>query len=156
LLHRGWPLDYPGQNLLPSPSWDMQIEIPNPKSTAVAAPPCRGLVLILDDEEENRLLLRDPLEARGHRIAEAKNGEDALRQVAVCRPDVILLDVMLPRMGGLEICRRLKEDRRISGRNAAREQCHLPPIPYSTNSRRNGKSPSNSFETFSRNRSQSG
>ena len=74
------------------------------------APLDRGFVLIVDDEEQNRMLLRDPLEARGYEIAEAENGEQALRCVAKRFPDVILLDVMMPKMDGFEVCRRLKND----------------------------------------------
>jgi CheY-like chemotaxis protein len=70
----------------------------------------RGLILIVDDEEANRMLLRDSLEARNYLTAEADNGEQALRRVADCPPDVILLDVMMPKMDGFEVCRRLKKD----------------------------------------------
>ncbi len=69
-----------------------------------------GLVLVVDDEEPNRLLLRDPLEARGLHVDEAENGIEALQKVAQQRPDVILLDVMMPRMDGFEVCERLKKD----------------------------------------------
>lgn len=69
-----------------------------------------GRVLIVDDEEPNRLLLRDLLEARGHQVMEAEDGEQALAEVASSAPDVILLDVMLPKMDGFEVCRRLKAD----------------------------------------------
>ena len=72
--------------------------------------PCRGLVLIVDDEPANRELLRDPLEVHGYEIVEAENGEQALEKVAQRPPDVILLDVMMPRMDGYEVCCRLKKD----------------------------------------------
>jgi class 3 adenylate cyclase len=70
----------------------------------------RGFVLIVDDEEQNRTLLRDPLEARGYEVAEAENGSVALAAIATRPPDVILLDVMMPQMDGFEVCRRLKTD----------------------------------------------
>jgi class 3 adenylate cyclase len=70
----------------------------------------KGFVLVVDDEEQNRSLLRDPLEASGYEIAEAENGLQALKQIAACPPDVILLDVMMPKMDGFEVCRRLKAD----------------------------------------------
>jgi class 3 adenylate cyclase len=69
-----------------------------------------GFVLVVDDEEQNRTLLRDPLEARGYEIAEAENGLQALQKVAERPPDVILLDLMMPKMDGFEVCRRLKKD----------------------------------------------
>jgi adenylate cyclase len=70
--------------------------------------PSLGYVLIVDDEEQNRTLLRDPLEAKGYELGEAENGEEALRMIAARVPDVILLDVMMPRLDGFETCRRLK------------------------------------------------
>jgi len=70
----------------------------------------QGFVLVVDDEEQNRSLLRDPLEAHGYEVAEAVNGSEALRQIATRVPDVILLDVMMPQMDGFEVCRRLKTD----------------------------------------------
>ena len=89
----------------------MQTEILN-RIDPAAAPslPLRGIVLIVDDEPANRELLRDPLEVHGYEIAEAENGEQALQKVAERPPDVILLDVMMPRMDGFEVCRRLKKD----------------------------------------------
>jgi len=74
----------------------------------------RGLVLVVDDDESNRTLLRDPLEAHGYEIIEAEDGEQALQKVAERLPDVILLDVMMPRMDGFEVCRRLKKDARTA------------------------------------------
>jgi adenylate cyclase len=70
----------------------------------------RGLVLIVDDDPANRTLLRDPLEVHGYEILEAENGEAALKLVAQRPPDVVLLDIMMPRMDGYELCRRLKKD----------------------------------------------
>lgn len=67
-----------------------------------------GLVLVVDDEEQNRTLLCDALEARGYTIEQAANGMEALVKVAAHPPDVILLDVMMPQMDGFEVCRRLK------------------------------------------------
>ena len=84
------------------------------KSAAARALRCRGLVLIVDDDEGNRTLLRDPLETHGYEIIEAENGEQALQKVEQRPPDVILLDVMMPRMDGFEVCRRLKKDARTA------------------------------------------
>jgi len=88
----------------------MQSETKNIKPAAVAKAAGRGFVLVVDDEEQNRSLLRDPLEARGYEIAEAENGLQALEKVAARPPDVILLDLMMPKMDGFEVCRRLKKD----------------------------------------------
>jgi class 3 adenylate cyclase/CheY-like chemotaxis protein len=88
----------------------MQSEIKNIKPASTGPTSSLGFVLVVDDEEQNRSLLRDPLEARGYEIAEAENGLLALQKVAERPPDVILLDLMMPRMDGFEVCRRLKKD----------------------------------------------
>jgi two-component system sensor histidine kinase/response regulator len=69
--------------------------------------PC-GAVLIVDDEENNRMLLRDPLEAQGHAVTEASSGQQALNLLSAKLPDVVLLDVMMPQLDGFEVCRRIK------------------------------------------------
>jgi two-component system cell cycle sensor histidine kinase/response regulator CckA len=88
----------------------MQSKTQNLKPTAIQPKPGLGFVLVVDDEEQNRSLLRDPLEARGYEIAEAENGLQALQKIAARPPDVILLDLMMPKMDGFEVCRRLKKD----------------------------------------------
>jgi class 3 adenylate cyclase len=84
------------------------------KSSVARALGCRGLVLVVDDDEANRTLLRDPLETHGYEIVEAENGERALQKVEQRPPDAILLDVMMPQMDGFEVCRRLKKDPRTA------------------------------------------
>ena len=69
-----------------------------------------GFVLVVDDEEQNRTLLLDSLQARGFGIDEAENGVQALQKIAVRPPDVILLDLMMPKMDGFEVCRRVRQD----------------------------------------------
>lgn len=71
-----------------------------------------GLVLVVDDEELNRKLLRELLTSRGFHVEEAANGEEALRKVRQVSPDLVLLDVMMPRIDGLQVCRGLKQDPR--------------------------------------------
>jgi CheY-like chemotaxis protein len=81
------------------------IEIPNSVSHTDTS---SHLVLIVDDEEANRALIRDLLESQGYRTTEAANGAEALRLAALQPPDLILLDVMMPGLDGFETCRRLK------------------------------------------------
>jgi len=83
---------------------------PLPTTAPSAIPDSLGFVLVVDDEEQNRTLLRDALEARGYLVAEAENGTMALQKTAEHPPDVVLLDVMMPQMDGFEVCRRLKTD----------------------------------------------
>jgi CheY-like chemotaxis protein len=73
-----------------------------------------GRVLVVDDASVNRQLLRDVLEAHGHAVDEAVDGVDALERAHALRPDVVLLDVNMPRMDGFEVCRRLKSDPRTA------------------------------------------
>jgi class 3 adenylate cyclase len=82
---------------------------PTPAKRSEAASPSRGTVMIVDDEEQNRTLLRDPLEVRGYNVIEVENGIRALQKVEEEVPDVILLDLMMPKMDGFEVCRRLKK-----------------------------------------------
>jgi adenylate cyclase len=80
-----------------------------PKSTSRAVK-LEGLVLVVDDEEKNRMLLRDALEVRGYHVEEAEDGLQALQMIAARPPDVILLDLMMPKMDGYEVCRRLRRE----------------------------------------------
>ncbi len=65
-------------------------------------------VLVVDDQRDNAMLLQHYLEAEGYRVSLADDGRDALRAVALSRPDLVLLDVMMPHMDGFEVCRELK------------------------------------------------
>jgi DNA-binding response OmpR family regulator len=79
----------------------------NGSGAALAA---AGRVLVADDEESTRQLLRDLLEAQGHEVTEATNGHDSLSSAKTYRPDVVVLDVLMPGLDGMEVCRRLKGD----------------------------------------------
>ena len=65
-------------------------------------------ILIVDDEPFNVDLLEQELEDLGYRTSSARNGKEALEQVAADPPDLILLDVMMPVLDGLTVCRRLE------------------------------------------------
>ena len=68
------------------------------------------LILVVDDVEANRDILATRLEAHGYRPIQAADGEAALAMAASHHPDLILLDVMMPKIDGIEVCRRLKSD----------------------------------------------
>jgi DNA-binding NarL/FixJ family response regulator len=73
--------------------------------------PLRGdIVLIIDDVPENLSLLHDALDEAGYAVLVATNGESALQRARQSRPDVILLDAVMPGMDGFEVARRLKAD----------------------------------------------
>src|SRR5579863_3950062 len=65
-------------------------------------------VLIVDDESSARLALVTLLRREGFEVSDASNGEEALALCASFRPDLILLDIVMPGMSGLEVCRRIK------------------------------------------------
>lgn len=67
-------------------------------------------ILIVDDIAANRQLLRYKLEAHYYDIVEASSGPEALDILKTDKPDIILLDVMMPEMDGYTVCRRIKED----------------------------------------------
>lgn len=68
------------------------------------------LVLIVDDVPENLSLLHDALDEAGYTVLVATNGESALQRASHSRPDVILLDAVMPGMDGFEVARRLKTE----------------------------------------------
>jgi len=72
-------------------------------------------ILVVDDEQDIRELIRYNLAKEGYRVECVASGEEALRRVRSVAPDLILLDLMLPGADGLEICRRLKAERRTAG-----------------------------------------
>ncbi len=65
-------------------------------------------ILVVDDEPQIRRVLRSALSTRGYVITEAKTGEEALELMRKERPDLILLDVNMPGMGGIEACREIR------------------------------------------------
>ncbi|MEG3147942.1 response regulator [Sphingomonas sp. RT2P30] len=79
----------------------------------ICAPALRGPgeareILVVDDLETNRSLLQQALEAQGFRVREAKDGLEALEMIERARPDLIVMDVKMPVMDGLEALRRLR------------------------------------------------
>jgi adenylate cyclase len=70
-------------------------------------------ILIVDDNETNRDILRTRLEPQGYELMEAGDGAEALSVARQHHPDLILLDVMMPKVDGIEVCRQLKSDNEL-------------------------------------------
>ena len=68
----------------------------------------QDVVLVVEDEANSRLLLKTYLTSEGYDVRLAKSGEEALRMVAEDPPNAIVLDILLPKMDGYEVCKRLK------------------------------------------------
>jgi two-component system, cell cycle response regulator DivK len=68
------------------------------------------LILVVEDNDKNRKLVRDVLTAKGYRLVEAETGEDGLRLAQEQRPALVLMDIQLPGIDGIETLRRLRAD----------------------------------------------
>ncbi|GAB6173525.1 response regulator [Paradesulfitobacterium aromaticivorans] len=67
-----------------------------------------AVILVVDDEESIQELLRYNLEKEGYKVLAARDGLEALERVGKDQPDLVVLDVMLPHMDGMEVCRQLR------------------------------------------------
>jgi DNA-binding response OmpR family regulator len=70
--------------------------------------PHSSTILLVDDEDSVQKLLTFPLEREGFRVVPARDGEEALRRFAEEQIDLVVLDIMLPKLDGLEVCKRLR------------------------------------------------
>ena len=76
-------------------------------------PNSSSTILLVDDEDSIQTLLTFPLERDGYRVVQARDGEEALRRFADEAVDLVVLDVMLPRLDGLEVCKRLRSQSNV-------------------------------------------
>lgn len=67
-------------------------------------------ILVIEDQEDNRQIVRDLMTASGYELIEATTGEEGLEAAARERPDLILMDIQLPGIDGYEVTRRVKAD----------------------------------------------
>lgn len=73
-----------------------------------------GRILVVDDEPQIRRIMRTALTTAGYEVEDAKTGEEALAKVRDYRPDLVLLDINMPGMGGLAACRELRADPNVA------------------------------------------
>ena len=69
-------------------------------------------ILIADDEQDFLAFIKIRLEASGYEVSTAIDGLEALKQVEKIKPDLVILDILMPKMDGYEVCRLLKFDER--------------------------------------------
>src|SRR5438309_3809731 len=84
------------------------------EAAQLPAPLQSGSVLVVDDQESNRVLLLKFLAVDGYEVHEAANGEQALRMMRECAPDLVLLDLMMPDMSGYDVLRAKAHDPSIA------------------------------------------
>ncbi len=75
-------------------------------------------ILVVDDEQEIVRVLRRSLSAHGYMVLVATSGEEAMEVVSQQRPDLLLLDLLLPGMSGLEVCRKVREASNVLSQEA--------------------------------------
>ncbi|MCL2878551.1 MAG: response regulator transcription factor [Acidobacteria bacterium] len=73
-----------------------------------------GLVLVIDDEKDLLELVRYNLEKEGYQVRTAEDGENGLEAAVREMPDIVIVDLMLPGIDGLDVCRRLRADQRMA------------------------------------------
>jgi twitching motility two-component system response regulator PilH len=70
----------------------------------------KGTILVVDDSPTERRLVAGPLESKGYQVITASDGEEALARASRDHPDLIVLDVILPKKNGFQVCRQLKTE----------------------------------------------
>jgi two-component system KDP operon response regulator KdpE len=73
-----------------------------------------GRILVVDDEPQIRRIMRTTLTGAGYEIDDAKTGEEALEKLRTFRPNLVLLDINMPGMGGLEACKAMRADTNVA------------------------------------------
>lgn len=91
----------------PQPAGDRNVPTPKPATTTPDRP---ARVLIADDNPQGVELLEAYLSETDYDIQTAADGEETLKKVRSWQPDVILLDIMMPKISGFEVCKRLRAD----------------------------------------------
>src|SRR5437867_10889098 len=71
-------------------------------------------ILVVDDDPQIRRVLRTALIAQGYEVADARNGEEAVEKLHDEKPDLVILDMNMPRMNGLETCRSMRTTSDVS------------------------------------------
>src|SRR5690625_4474749 len=67
-------------------------------------------ILVVDDEQDLLDLIEYNLKKEGYHVLRAENGQDGIQIAREMKPDLVLLDIMMPQMGGIEVCQRMRSD----------------------------------------------
>src|SRR6202041_1778538 len=78
-------------------------------------PSARGTVLVVDDEADARALVSEYLERHGFDVDQASDGIDALSYLYATKPLALLIDLVMPRMNGVDVIRQIRTDRKLAG-----------------------------------------
>lgn len=89
-------------------------------------------ILVVEDYDDTRLMMRLELEQRGYLVVEASDGEEAVRIAWRECPDIILMDLSLPKIDGFEAARRIRQDDQLRGVLVVAVTAHQEPL-YRTN-----------------------
>jgi two-component system, OmpR family, KDP operon response regulator KdpE len=73
-----------------------------------------GRILVIDDEPQIRRIMRETLTSAGYEVDDAKNGDEGLLKVREFHPDLVLLDMNMPEMGGVEVCKEIRSGSNIA------------------------------------------
>jgi len=87
-------------------------------------------ILVVDDEEDIRNMLRFRLEALNYEVFEAEDGQEGLDKARSTKPDLVILDLMLPKIDGFKVCRMLKFDEKYK---------HIPIIMFTSRGEKKNK-----------------
>ena len=72
-------------------------------------------IFIIEDDEDHRLLMKVRLEVLGHRVSEARDGPTGLKLISEQIPDLVVLDVMMPHVDGIQLCKAIKSNKNTQG-----------------------------------------
>src|SRR5207244_11802988 len=99
-----------GRRICPRAAWRFSSRFRSPASRPPPGPPMPDpVVVVIEDEPQIRKFLRATLEGQGYRLFEASTGADGVVEVGSRQPDVVIVDLGLPDMDGLEVIRRVRE-----------------------------------------------
>ena len=115
LRRRHPPVTVPGDTPAVTRAMMEANEIASRRPPAAAGAQPKSRVLVIEDERDVAELMRYNLAREGYEVRLCSSGIEGLEQARESRPDIVLLDIMVPQLNGWEVCRRLKQDRELRG-----------------------------------------